>query len=85
MIFHKSATEKINQIKKCLETEDYSSYTIYVHALKGASAIIGALELSEMAKSLEKAGVQRDLAYIKQHNQEFLNALKDFLDNMNNE
>jgi len=82
--FHKSATDKINEIKKCLETENYSLYTIYVHALKGASAIIGALELSEMAKSLEKAGEQRDLAYIKQHNPEFLNALKNFLDNMDN-
>jgi len=81
--FHKSATDKINEIKKSLETENYSLYTIYVHALKGASAIIGALELSEMAKSLEKAGEQRDLAYIKQHNPEFLNALKNFLDNMN--
>jgi len=51
--------------------------------LKSASASIGALDLSEMAKSLEKAGRQQDLAYIKQHNSEFLSALEVVLDNIN--
>jgi len=81
--FHRDGVNKIEEIKKCLETDNYNLYTIYVHALKSASASIGALELSEMAKDLENAGKQQDLAYIKQHNPEFLNALKIVLDDIN--
>jgi len=80
--FYKDGVNKIGEIKKCLEAENYSLYTIYVHALKSASASIGAKDLSEMAKALEQAGRQADIAYIKQHNQEFLSALEVFLDNI---
>jgi len=80
--FHKDGLNKIEEIKKCLEAKNYSLYTIYVHALKSASASIGAKDLSEMAKSLEMAGKQQDLAYIEQHNPAFLSALKEFLDNI---
>jgi len=81
--FHKDGVNKIDEIKKCLETDNYALYTIYVHALKSASASIGALDLSEMAKSLEMAGKQQDFAYIKQHNSEFLKALEVVLDDIN--
>jgi len=81
--FHKDGVNKINEIKKCLETENYPLYTTYVHALKSASASIGASDLSEMAKALEAAGKQQDLAYIKQHNSEFLSALEILLNNIN--
>jgi len=57
-------------------------YTIYVHALKSASASIGANDLSEMAKSLENAGRQADVAYIKKHNPGFLKELEKVLDNI---
>jgi len=81
--FRKDGVDKINEIKKCLETKNYHLYTTYVHALKSASASIGALALSEMAKSLETAGKQQDLTYIEQHNPEFLSALEVLLDNIN--
>jgi len=80
--FHRDGVNKIDEIKKCLETENYSLYTIYVHALKSASASIGALDLSEMAKALEMAGKQADFVYIKQHNSEFLKELEKVLDNI---
>jgi len=60
-------------------------YTIYVHALKSASASIGAKELSEKAKALEAAGKQGDFAYIKQNNPDFLKALEVVLDKINND
>jgi len=81
-IFYREGIEKINEINKCLETKNYSLYTTHVHALKSASAIIGATDLSEKAKSLEMAGKQQDLAYIKQHNPEFLTALEALLANI---
>jgi len=80
--FHRDGVNKIEEIKKCLETDNYALYTIYVHALKSASASIGALELSELAKDLENAGNQQDLDYIKQHNSEFISALEAVLDNI---
>jgi len=81
--FYKNSLTKINEIKKCLETDNYPLYTTYIHALKSASANIGALDLSEMARALESAGRQADIAYIKQHNSEFLSALEIVLDNIN--
>ena len=39
-------------------------YTIKVHALKSSARIIGAKELSELAKSMEKAGDDGDLEII---------------------
>jgi len=82
-VFHKDGTQKIEQIKKCLEVDNYPLYTTYIHALKSASANIGANEISETAKTLEIAGNQEDMKYIKLHNADFLVALQTLLDNIN--
>ncbi|MDR1812866.1 MAG: response regulator [Candidatus Fibromonas sp.] len=81
-VFHKDVIQKIEEIKKCLETDNYPLYTIYVHALKSASANIGAGEISEAAKMLEFAGNQEDMKYIRQHNAKFLADLQILLDNI---
>jgi len=81
--FYKDGLKKIKEIKECLETDNYSLYTIYIHALKSASASVGALDLSEMAKLLEMAGKQRDFTYIKHNTSKFLTALENLLDNIN--
>ncbi len=82
-VFHKDGIQKIKEIKKCLETDNYPLYTTYVHALKSASANIGATEISEIAKALETAGNQEDMKFIKSHNGNFLIALQILLDNIN--
>jgi signal transduction histidine kinase/CheY-like chemotaxis protein/HPt (histidine-containing phosphotransfer) domain-containing protein len=81
--FHKDGVKKIEEIKKCLETDNYTLYTTYIHALKSASASIGASDLSEIAKSLEMAGKQGDMAYIKLYNLQFLMTLEVLLNNIN--
>ena len=81
-VFHKDGIQKINEIKKCLETDNYPLYTIYVHALKSAAANIGANEISEIAKALEVAGKQEDMKFIQSHNANFLIALQILLDNI---
>jgi len=81
--FRKDGLKKIKEIKECLETENYNLYTIHVHALKSASASIGALDVSETAKSLEMAGKRGDYTYIKQHTPEFLTALEALISNIN--
>jgi len=82
-VFQKDGIKKIDEIKKSLEMGNYSLYATYVHALKSASASIGALDLSETAKSLEMAGKQGDLNYIKLHNRKFLTALEILINNIN--
>jgi len=81
--YHKDGLNKIDEIKECLKTDNYLLYTTYIHALKSASASIGALDLSEIAKSLEIAGNNKDLAYIEQYNPEFLKAFEILLNNIN--
>jgi len=82
-VFHKDGIQKMAEIKKSLETGNYSLYTTYVHALKSASASIGALALSETAKALEAAGRKGDSAFIKQQNAHFLMALEILINNIN--
>jgi len=81
-VFHKDGIQKIGEIKKCLETDNYPLYTTYVHALKSASANIGADEISETAKALEIAGNQEDMNFIGLRNAAFLAALQMLLDNI---
>jgi len=80
--FHKDGLKKIEEIKKCLETDNYPLYTTYVHALKSASASLGAADLSEQAKVLEIAGRQEDSSFIRLHNPKFLTSLEIILNNI---
>jgi len=82
--FHENGLEKIDEIKKCLETKNLSLYTTFLHALKGASGSIGADELSKLAQSLENAGQQEDLAFIEANTNGFLLELEQLLNNIAN-
>jgi len=82
-IFHEDSQAKMKEITACLEAESLRLYTIYIHALKSASANIGAYELSEAAAILERAGKDDDLSYIKANNAKFLSDLETLLDNIN--
>jgi len=80
--FYKDGLKKIEEIKKCLETDNYPLYTTYVHALKSASASLGASDLSEQAKVLEIAGRQEDASFIRLQNPKFLTSLEILLNNI---
>ena len=65
--------EKKAQLIKQLEIHgDWPGYTVEVHALKSASRQIGALELSELAAEMEKAGNGRDIDRIHEHTNHML-------------
>jgi len=81
-IFLRDGFEKAGKIKKCLEMDNLPLYVTYVHALKSAAANIGAGELFEMAKALEAAGEQGDLAFIQTHNSKLLAALEVLMNNI---
>ena len=81
-IFYKDGFSKIEILNKCLEVQDYNLYTIHVHALKSASANVGAANISESAKALEDAGKRGDFEFIKLHNAQLLTDLQIFLDSI---
>ncbi len=66
------------------EAEDYTNYTIYVHALKSTSKMIGALTLSEKARLLELAGKENKIDYIKDSHDEVMTLLDQVLEEITN-
>jgi putative nucleotidyltransferase with HDIG domain len=64
-VFHQTAPQKADEIEKLFSQGDIEGYTIKVHALKGSARVIGALELSGMAKELEAAGKAGDKEMIE--------------------
>lgn len=70
--FQDNASKNKNDIISSYEAEDYTNYTIYVHALKSTSKMIGALTLSEKARLLELAGKEGKIDYIKESHDEVM-------------
>lgn len=70
--FHDNASKNKKDIISSYEAEDYTNYTIYVHALKSTSKMIGALALSEKSRLLELAGKEGKTDYIKDSHEEVM-------------
>ncbi len=81
-LFHKDGCQKLIDLTYCLEKEQISLYTTFVHGLKSALATIGNSELSAKAAKLESAGLDNNLEYIKANHNEFLESLKLFLNEL---
>jgi HPt (histidine-containing phosphotransfer) domain-containing protein len=77
--FIEDGAERIEILNECLKKDDMDSYAICVHALKSASASIGADELSGFAYAMELAAKQGDSAFIKARNDEFIASLNALL------
>ncbi len=71
-VFYRTAESNADEIEKLYNDNDIENYTIKVHALKSASRIVGAVEISELAKSLEMAGKNGDKEYMDEHTKELL-------------
>jgi len=82
-IFYEDGLDRIKKIRACYETGNLPLYITHVHALKSASANIGADNISKTAYDLEMAGLRKESAYIKTNNEPFLSALELLLDNIN--
>ncbi|MBQ3600519.1 MAG: response regulator [Lachnospiraceae bacterium] len=55
-VFYDTIEEKVQLISDYLEEGNIKNYTVEVHALKSAAMLIGAIELSNMAKMMEEFG-----------------------------
>lgn len=70
--YYQVIEKKAKLIKELEESEDWHGYTIEVHALKSASKQVGALELSEKAAQMEKAGNENNASLIHECTDEML-------------
>ena len=78
-VFCKDGNDKISEIKVCLENGNIPLYTIHVHALKSASAFIGAESISMTAAALEDAGKKGNIEFIRSNNDAFITDLEALL------
>jgi len=67
-MFMEDGADREDKMLTCINEGDLLMYTTHVHALKGAAANIGAVDLSKVALALEKAGASGDIEFIKENN-----------------
>lgn len=77
--YYRVIEKKTRQIKEAEQNEDWSTYTIEVHALKSASRQVGAMSLSEKAAALEEAGNKKDGARIHRDTDDMLEEYMNYI------
>jgi len=81
-IFCKDARDRMPLLQNMPVADTLSEYIINVHALKSASASIGAQEISSLAAQLEAAGKAGDTTFIGEHLLLFAGQLAALVDNI---
>ncbi|MDR1367602.1 MAG: response regulator, partial [Candidatus Accumulibacter sp.] len=81
-IYCKDGREKIVQIRESISKGDIALFSIYVHALKSASASIGSASLSDQAKELEFAAKRGDTDFVNAWAEPFIATMEPLLDNI---
>ncbi len=71
--------EKCDLLQKYHDKQDYERYIIEVHGIKGAMASVGALELSDLAKSHEMAGKEENYDFIDLNIEEFIKKYRELI------
>jgi len=82
IVYCRDGYGKVKEIEACLNNNNILLFTTYIHALKGASASIGAADLSAAAGDLETAGQRGDIDFIHAKTQEFLMDFSTMLRNI---
>lgn len=77
--YYEVIEKKANYIEALEAQSDVKNYTIEVHALKSASKLIGAMELSALAAELEKCGNDKDIETIRAKTPELLARYRAYL------
>ncbi len=81
-MFSDTIDSRSDEIKGYYDDEDWKNYTVKIHALKSSAKLIGATKLSKDAEKLEMAGKEGDIDFIKEHNGELFEELKEFGDRL---
>lgn len=77
--YYKVIEQKAATIRALEQAENWTAYTIEVHALKSASKQIGAHSLSEKAAMLEQAGNSGDAIFIHTNTEPMLKQYRDYI------
>ncbi|GHV70899.1 hypothetical protein AGMMS49928_20490 [Spirochaetia bacterium] len=77
--FSKDGRQKPAELEDALARGDLDSYAIFVHALKSASASIGATALSSKARDLEDAGKRDDRLFVNVNHKPFITDLEEIV------
>lgn len=64
--------EKKEKLESYFTQGDLENYQILAHAVKSTSKLIGANELSEMARMMEEASAARDMACVRSGHEQFI-------------
>ncbi|MGN0481168.1 MAG: response regulator, partial [Lachnospiraceae bacterium] len=71
---------KLEQLNSLYESKDYENYRILIHSVKSNSMSIGAVEVSELAKALEFATRDNDIAYVEANHEAFMEKYRTLID-----
>jgi CheY-like chemotaxis protein/HPt (histidine-containing phosphotransfer) domain-containing protein len=78
--YYRVIEKKSSVIENAWKQHEIKAYTVEVHALKSASRQIGAMQLADLAASLEAAGNQEDIAQIDTNTAELLQRYRAYQD-----
>jgi len=81
-LFSKDSQDRLPILQKSSEADTLLTLVNHFHALKSASASIGAQEISSMAAELEAAGKSGDIGFIKDHTPVFAKQLAELVKNI---
>ncbi|MDR2717486.1 MAG: response regulator [Treponema sp.] len=79
IMFRKDAHDRLPLLQKIPEADTLLSFITQVHALKSASASLGAADISAQAAALESAGKAADIVFIREHLPAFVQQLAELI------
>ena len=82
--FYESLKDNADLIEKAYKENDIKTYTIKVHSLKSSARIIGAADLSKLAKELEDAGNDENMSFIDDNTNTLLKMYREYADKLKN-
>jgi signal transduction histidine kinase/HPt (histidine-containing phosphotransfer) domain-containing protein/ActR/RegA family two-component response regulator len=83
-LFCQDALDRLPFLQNTPDADNMKTFITQVHALKSASASIGAQNISTTAAGLEKAGKDADIAFISEHLPDFAKQLNELTENILN-
>jgi HPt (histidine-containing phosphotransfer) domain-containing protein len=78
-IFYKDAKKAVVTLKETITNGDIKLFTTTIHAMKSALANIGENEISELAFTLERAGLNGDKEFIAANTGNFIERLESLI------
>lgn len=81
-IFANSIKDGADEIQNYFDAEDWKNYTTKVHALKSSARIVGAKNLSDLAKNLEDAGNANNIDEIKNKTATLIEIYRNFAEKL---